>query len=676
MMPPALLFPNFAAWTAQIGILVAIGAIAALTLAPGRARLMFWQALLAAAMLLPVIQPWMRPAEDGSTTSSTTVLTTKPAAPHGVSLAFRKEDLLWIVAIGAAVRGLWIAIGFLRLRRHRLAARPLASPPVPFENLGIRWYVSDTISGPVTFGWMRPSILLPSRVCELSADLREAIACHELVHVRRRDWLFVLAEEAIRGLFWFHPAVWFALSRIQLAREQSVDFEVVRLMGNRERYLDALVAVAAQKFERAFPRAGYRGSDVAPAPLFLKQRQLAVRVAAVLKEKSMSKSRTFAGFATVSSAALVAARLAVWFFPLESPAQTPQSAPAAIRAVSPDGPGIEVDPGAPVMHRMGVGRPFGVKTTGTVVLDATVNPKGEVTDAHVISGPDELRRYVLQSVLEWHYSTDGGLAPTVRVVVNFGEAPAPFNSPGGAVVSVAAARSASSDTPTVLKDIQVSGASPELTQKVTAALPVHIGDSIRPETMSEVLAAAHEIDEHFSAQMIYSNNSGVREATLRLNVPGSALMPQPSSGKGVVGGVAGGVVEGVVGGVPGGVAGAGPRIVAYRDGVPVTQSDSAALGAPQRIRVGGNVQQANLITKVNPVYPPLAKQAGIQGTVTFTTVIGRDGTMQNIEVVSGHPLLVPAALDAVKQWVYKPTLLNGSPVEVITQIDVNFTLMQ
>ena len=83
-----------------------------------------------------------------------------------------------------------------------------------------------------------------------------------------------------------------------------------------------------------------------------------------------------------------------------------------------------------------------------------------------------------------------------------------------------------------------------------------------------------------------------------------------------------------------------------------------------------------MIKKVTPTYPPLAKQARIQGTVRFNAVIGKDGTIQNLTVVSGHPLLVPAATDAVKQWVYKPTLLNGEPVEVITQIDVNFTLSQ
>jgi protein TonB len=96
----------------------------------------------------------------------------------------------------------------------------------------------------------------------------------------------------------------------------------------------------------------------------------------------------------------------------------------------------------------------------------------------------------------------------------------------------------------------------------------------------------------------------------------------------------------------------------------------------QRITVGGNVQQALLINQPRPSYPPLAKQARISGSVRFTAIIGRDGTIQNLNLVSGHPLLVSVAQEAVKQWRYKPTLLNGEPVEVVTQIEVNFTLNQ
>jgi TonB family protein len=94
--------------------------------------------------------------------------------------------------------------------------------------------------------------------------------------------------------------------------------------------------------------------------------------------------------------------------------------------------------------------------------------------------------------------------------------------------------------------------------------------------------------------------------------------------------------------------------------------------APERIRISGNVQGANLVTKVDAVYPPLAVQARISGIVRFTIIINKDGTVQNVQLVSGHPLLVAAARDAVSRYVYRPTLLNGEPVEVITSVDVAF----
>jgi TonB family protein len=635
-MTTTLLFSNFTAWSAQIAIVVAIGALAALSLSPGRARLVFWQVLLAASLLLPALQPWPRPEVNPATivtaTSSTTAYTVAPQSSR--SFTWRNDYVLYLILAGAALRWLWIMVGFVRLRRHRLAARPLALPPVPFENLEVRWYESDTISGPVTFGWLRPSILLPSRVCELPADLREAIACHELIHVRRGDWLFVLAEEAIRGLFWFHPAVWFALSQIQLAREQTVDAEVVGIMSNRERYLDALVAVAAQ---RLYP-------DVAPAPLFLKKRQLAVRVAAVLKETRMSKSRLIASFTTVCSAALAAAGLAVWLFPLQSPVElNAQSIQGHIIAPSRvmDGPGIEVDPGAPLMHRTSVFRPESVSATGTVMLDLSLNAKGDVTDARVVSGPDELRKYALQSVLQWHYSLDAGASPTVRATITFGAAPT--NARPNIGVAVAKIRPAG-EMPMAPAKIQFVGVPQDVEQKVRARLTIHDGDQVTPESMAGILVSAREVDEHFTASIGFTKTEALVRLTLGMVPP--------------IGGVEGGVVGSVTTGVSRGV-------IAPEE-----------LNTPQRIRVGGNVQNVNLLRRVQPMYPPLAKQARIQGVVHLTTVIGRDGAVQNLEVISGHPLLIPAALEAVKQWVYKPTLLNGAPVEVITQVDVNFSLSE
>jgi len=133
-----------------------------------------------------------------------------------------------------------------------------------------------------------------------------------------------------------------------------------------------------------------------------------------------------------------------------------------------------------------------------------------------------------------------------------------------------------------------------------------------------------------------------------------------STGPGVPGGVAGGSIGGVLGGVMGGMGAAPPP-------PKVT---------PSRIRQGGNVQAARLTNKVQPAYPPLARQTRISGTVRLHAIIGKDGSVQQLTLESGHPLLVQAALDAVKQWRYQPTLLNGEPVEVDTTIDVIFSLNQ
>jgi len=98
-------------------------------------------------------------------------------------------------------------------------------------------------------------------------------------------------------------------------------------------------------------------------------------------------------------------------------------------------------------------------------------------------------------------------------------------------------------------------------------------------------------------------------------------------------------------------------------------------GSPQtRVRVGTNVTSSNLISQVPPVYPALAKQAGIQGAVVLEVEITKEGSVDNVRVLSGHPLLTQPALDSVKQWRYKPTLLNNEPVPVVTTVTVNFSL--
>jgi protein TonB len=141
--------------------------------------------------------------------------------------------------------------------------------------------------------------------------------------------------------------------------------------------------------------------------------------------------------------------------------------------------------------------------------------------------------------------------------------------------------------------------------------------------------------------------------------------PEPPQSAGVVGGVPGGVPGGSTDGVLGGVIGGGPP-----------PPPPPKPKAPSRIHVGGQVEAAKLIFGPRPEYPQLAKMARIQGTVRLEALISRDGTIKDLKVISGHPLLVKAAIDAVSRWRYQPTLLNGEAVEVATEIDVNFTLAE
>lgn len=176
-----------------------------------------------------------------------------------------------------------------------------------------------------------------------------------------------------------------------------------------------------------------------------------------------------------------------------------------------------------------------------------------------------------------------------------------------------------------------------------AAAPVKVVKQIQTEIINGQLRTPTKIPE--KVQMIKEEEAP----------------PPVMSASGVVGGVPGGVPGGQMGGVIGGILSSAPMAV-------------PKVATPQRVRVSQGVTQGLLIRKIQPTYPPLARQARIQGSVLLQAEISKDGTIQNLRLISGHPMLAPAAIEAVKQWRYKPYILNGEPVEVETQITVNFTL--
>lgn len=141
--------------------------------------------------------------------------------------------------------------------------------------------------------------------------------------------------------------------------------------------------------------------------------------------------------------------------------------------------------------------------------------------------------------------------------------------------------------------------------------------------------------------------------------------PMPVASGGVIGGVPGGVPGGQMGGVIGGIINSASRMSTAPKFIPAT---------PQRVRISQGVTKGLLIHRVEPVYPPLARAARVQGDVVLKAIIDKNGDIQDLQLISGHPMLVPGAIAAVKQWRYKPYLLNGQPVEVETTITVIFTL--
>ena len=595
----ALILHNLLAYSEQIAILIAIAALLSTILKlTASARLHGLQLLLAACVALPFLQPWRIPAAKSAVTVTTTVLsnlTPSTTAPDQWQPSML-QVIAAVLAAGILVRLTLLGLGMVRLRRYIDRARLIPSAfRIEKERIGV-WpdiLASDELRGPVTFGLFRPAILIPSRWIT-----SETVAYHELIHVQRRDWAFTVVEEFIRALLWFHPGVWWLIGQIQLAREEVVDRKVVQLMQSRERYLDTLLAIAEAK----------AGLDLAPAPLFLKKRHLRQRVAALLKEVNMSRVRirsSLAGFAAVLA---VASWMATRSFPLEAAPQ--------VR----DAPGVTVHVDeSKLLHRAAVRYPVAAMQKGiqgTVVVEATLDQNGEVTDAQVLSGPQELRNAALESILKWHYDKDSGIPAKVQIAIDFA-------LPAGEPKSPASTPFAS----TAITRIEMGPMSEALRNKVAAQLQLQIGDQISSSDIANLNTRLSAIDEHLRAGAKPSRD-----------------------GNGVM------------------------LAIGLSDGPVYTSAEPAV--SPIRIRVGGNVQAVNLINKVTPTYPPDAKQARVQGTVRFTATIGKDGHILNLDLVSGHPLLVPAAQEAVQQWVYKPTLLNGNPVEVITQIDVNFTLSQ
>jgi TonB family protein len=429
---------NWLAWSLQVLVLSATACAAGrlLKITEPRSRMIGAQIALLLCLFFPLVAPRSRRASGTVSTSGYSV--DRPVGGRRMPVTRRNA---WeflapgVIAAGAAVRLLLFGFGMWRLRTYRKSARTLEPLPVgvaeafTLTNVRCRVAIGDGIHGPAACGFLEPLILLPEAFLKLPEEAQCAIVCHELLHVRRNDWLWAMTEEFVGALLWFQPAVYLLLADIRLAREKLVDRGTVALTRATGPYVRALLAVASEAV----------GTPMAIAPPFLQRRNLKSRTKFLLEELSMSKTKLM--FANLSLAALLcgAGWMSILSFPL-----------------------------------------------------------------------------------------------------------------------VAAQEKSADEKPPAADDFDFS-----------KTFPAPVG---------------------------------------------------------------------------------------------------------KRLRVGGNMQQKNLISQARPEYPAKAKSARIQGKVRLGVLISAEGQVVDIALISGHPLLVHSSMEAVRQWVYRPTLLNGEPVEVVTVVDVNYTL--
>jgi len=322
-----LWFSNLLFWSAQVALLaLAAGFLPGLfQIRQPRVLLAYWRAILGLSLVLPFVEPWHRMQSSGSIASTprlgniSAIPASNPAVTHWHFSSFPiiAEILGVAILAGIAARFVILALGLLKLRQFRRASSPnslSAESAAALDQMRAQlraraeFRLSTDVDSPVTFGLAAPVILLPERFLAMNAQSQAAIACHELLHVRRYDWAHHLAEETIDATLWFHPAIAWLIARVRLAREQVVDLEVVRLTNARKPYLEALLEFANAR----------RSLATIPAPPFLAERQLVERVTLMLKEVRMSRTRLVASLTASSCCIALAIIFAVWSFPLKA----------------------------------------------------------------------------------------------------------------------------------------------------------------------------------------------------------------------------------------------------------------------------------------------------------------------------------------------------------------------
>lgn len=746
-MTAASVLRDLAAFSVQIAIVVlAVAALLRVVRIPARARYVCLRLTLLACLVVP----WTlrsvvvvthapeggasRPAGNSATApgqAASGMLAPPPPPATGGPQVF--PDVSWTTVglftliVGVAARAAWLAIGFLRLGRLTRRAVPVESAEYAMvqEQLGTWATISevDRLSQPVTFGFRRPTVLLPDVLALAPAPLRRAVVTHELFHVRRGDWLSLLGEEAVRTVLWFHPAIHWLTSSIQLAREEMVDELTVRATGDRRAYMQALLAFADTG-----------GLRVAPA--FAHRRHLFHRILSVSKERVMSAPRIVTSVAALVVGVSAAIGYASSAFPIltasriELPVVSvapiddgwliaePQSvtvAAARQRAASAgdrDEPN-RVTPENPIPRRtrsVVPVTPQGVGNAQSVVsVRVTLDRNGRVTnverDRCDVEPCGALFDATANAIRQWRYERPVQGPIQFYVTVTY--------RPGSEPMVAQSADSVSSylrETQESLRLLaQETGGIAIVNQKdFDQALRAVAEQHYSAETMRQRLAElSNRLRELERAQRLAFERGpanpdllAIQQETARLNdqlardqetlqraarlSESAARLAQAESAL-----RAARAAEQLARDQEAERAARDERVRALAERGLIAPSEAQRILSPApnqrplvspsgktpiRVTDTPGVQPPTPTRKVDPQHPLVAMQARVSGTVVLEVLVDERGNVADARVARSIPLLDQAALDAVKQWQFRPALLKGEAVPVIVQIEMTFTL--
>jgi TonB family protein len=590
---------NLAAYMLQIACIAALAEVTLrlIPVASAGFRYAYWRLVLAGALVMPWVLRAAPPAVEPGAAEPVIALSpgirllefSEAAMGWTASAASWPAVVPWILAAGIAARMLWVAAGVARLRALRRRGDPVADATYQEiqQLLGTNAELRSVpgIAQPVTFGVRRPIVLLPEHLAGSTEAIRRAALTHELVHVHRRDWLWVMAEEALRAVFWFHPAIWWLTARIQLTREEFTDHLAVLATGSRRSYMEALLAFA-------------EGASFKPAPAFARRAHLFHRLVLLSKESAMSSRRIVTSGAALTALLVTGGWYASEAFPV---------GPAASRSIVP----------------AAAARP-------------AQQPGGAAEQVNPITPDNPIPRRVFATPIQYPLALAGtGLESAVEVNVV-------LNAAGG--VSTARMGAAS----------------------VGSARPA--SNVNEREAMETFVAAAIEAIKQWQYEPPFKAPIAFYVA-VTFKPGAEAIVSQSERSRGVSAGPTGAAIGRAAVSLGARSAGAGPAGPAAVAAPPSVRT----LNGVEAVRVGGAIRAPTQIRKVNPEYPAIAQSARVQGVVILEVLIDQQGRVSDIRVLRSIPLLDQAAIDAVRQWEYMPTLLNGVPVPVVMTTTVQFT---